>query len=133
MTRRGIIERAYQQAVDAGKAKRAELERQGPKYELYETVGLSDTPKPNGKRYHMLDLCGNAWVMVNGRSAFYKALKALYERGDRRFYVGDAQHIGIRAYYGQEVSCNEAAAKAFAAVLNQSDSKVNARISVYLD
>lgn len=133
MTRRQIIERAYQQAVDAGKAKREELERQGPQYELYETIGLSDTRKPNGARYQILDVVGNAWLIVNGRSGFYGALKALYDAGDRRFYVGNPQHIGIRAYAGQEASCNEAATQAFASVLNAHDSRVNARVRAYID
>lgn len=131
--RRRTIEQAYKAAVEAANAKRKELEAQGAQYEAYETVGLSDNPKPGGKRYEMLDLCGRAWLVVNGRSSFYKVLKALYQAGDRRFYVGTPRHIGINAYRGQEVSCHEAATKAFADVLNAADQRVNARVSMYLD
>lgn len=106
--RRPVIERAYKAAKAAAEAKSAELD------------GRPDT-------------VGNAWISMNGRSSVYRVLKALYAGGDRRFYVGDPRHVGVRACYAQSVNVQRAAAEAFAGVLNSWAPNVNARVTSYLD
>lgn len=103
-----VIERAYKAAKEAAEAKSAELGNQA-------------------------DAVGNAWISMNGRSGLYRILKALYTQGDRRFYVGNSQHVGVRASYAQSVTVQRVAAEAFAGVLNSWAPNVNARVTSYLD
>ena len=121
---RKIVGEARQAGRLAAEKKLDELLKAGPKFEVFD-VDLGGRPKPGAKRYPMLDLCGDADIYItNHRSKFWKDFKKLADNRTNRLYCS-----GVGPYGGwisifdmtrqQEISVNEAANRAAAAVLQE--------------
>jgi hypothetical protein len=89
---------------------------------VYESVGLSDTPKPGGKSWVVPSgLCGFAWINIRpATSSFVKYLKS---RGIGRLAYGGGWSIWVGGLFSdardQSVEYKEAYAYAFASVLRE--------------
>lgn len=116
-----------------GIQKLAELKAAGPKFSVHNT-GLMDQPTEANCVGHMLDVCGMAWLEIDGRSPFIKYAKEMgLDGGDWFVYKScyGGYRLCIRSWnMRQELSVNIAEMQGAQEVLEKYNIKsvVNSRI-----
>lgn len=100
---------------------------------VYETLGLSDAPKPNGKAWMVSEgVCGFAWVKITPATSSFARWLSKHKLGHKSYYGGwDIPVSVLVPSCGQSYDRAQQAARAAVRILREHN--INCRMESRLD